>query len=69
MDIYVAEYSQSQGCFYINTLERCMEINRLNITYGRKTDYVPLMAFNNEDDARQFVDAWKRTHNKTRNEV
>lgn len=61
-DKIIVEYSQLQGCFHIDTLSRCLEINRLNITYGRRTDYVPLMAFDNEDDAYQFVDAWRLTH-------
>lgn len=34
----------------------------MNVTYGRRVDFIPLMVFDNEDDAYQFVDAWRLTH-------
>lgn len=34
----------------------------MNVTYGRRVDFIPLMVFDNEEDAWQFAKAWELTH-------
>lgn len=59
MDIWVVEYSPSQNCFHVDTLDRVLETNRRTVKDGNAPGYVPLQIFLTSEDAHDFAQIWK----------
>lgn len=55
-DLWVAEYSVSQGCFHIHTVESMMKKNLSAIVERRSSDYLPFAVCKNSDEANRACD-------------
>lgn len=48
---YTAEYSASQNCFHVDTLQRVLRLNRANALGQRSVDYQIIAICNSDDEA------------------
>ena len=55
-DLWVAEYSVSQGCFHIHTVESMMKKNLSAIVEKRSLDYLPFSVCESSSDANKACD-------------
>lgn len=53
-NLIVLEFSVSQQAFHAQTVKEMFERNIKNCLLGRKTDYVPIVVFENRD----YCDKW-----------
>lgn len=53
--IFLAEYSPMQGCFHIDTLERCTKSNLASVLAGNPASFIPLGFFLDHDTAQAFI--------------
>jgi len=53
--IWTCEYSPTQGCFHIDTLQKVLEINRVAILRGANSGYVLLGLFETQRQAGDFA--------------
>jgi len=58
--MYVVEYSPTQGCFHIDTLDRILELNRSAVQQGKNPGYLPLALCNSNEEAKAFAAQWER---------
>lgn len=54
--VWVAEYSQAQGCFHIETIDRVLALNQEAVLKGRNPGYIPLGFFRSYDEAHSFTE-------------
>lgn len=59
-ELWVCEYSITQKCFHIDTLEKVLEVNRSMLRSGRVPSYIPLGVFASDEEARKFCRDWVR---------
>jgi hypothetical protein len=62
-DKYVLEYSHSQNCFHVHSLNDMIETNAKNFLQGNKTDFVPIY-IGKESDVRQLCNNLQKTRNE-----
>lgn len=53
-DLYVLQYSESQGCFHIETVGLMLDKNLGIYLNRRKVDYIPLAIAATVDELRQI---------------
>jgi hypothetical protein len=58
-NIHVVEYSVSQGCYHLDTLDAIIMKNTMNVMDERSIDYVPIGFFKSYDEADNFI-KWHR---------
>ena len=61
-DIWVCEYSQTQNCFHIDTLDRTIAINRQGVACGQAADYILLHVARSSEEALAFAKQWEAEH-------
>ena len=54
-NLWVAEYSQTQGCYHVDPLGDVLRHNLENIEYGTDPGYIPIGVFQTADEAYEFV--------------
>ena len=55
-NIEVVEWSPSQKCFHVESVQKMLECN-MRVFHGRsKTDYLPIGIFDHERDLQAFLD-------------
>lgn len=57
---YVLEWSQSQKCFHIETLEEAMEGNREAFKANRQSDFIIIFANRTHAEAQKIAETLKR---------
>lgn len=62
MEIWVCEYSPSQGAFHVDTLDRILSANRRATANGTVPGYIPLYAAASSEDAHAFAERWQQLH-------
>lgn len=60
--IWAAEYSPVQKAFHVDTLEKILEVNRQTAERGLSPGFVPLYIAASQEEARAFVERWRRGH-------
>ena len=58
--LYVAEYSASQGCFHVDTLQRTLRLNQANALEQRSLDYQIIAICSSDDEAMEFCNQFKQ---------
>lgn len=58
--IYVGEYSVSQGCGHIETLDEAIKNNRFIILNGRNVDYLVITYNSDYDKVAEELDNFKK---------
>ena len=60
--VWMCEFSPTQGCFHVDTLEKILETNRQTVARGEAPGFVPLALFTSSEEAHAFPDRWRRNH-------
>ena len=60
MGFYVAEYSGSQNCFHVDSLNRALAMNRSNAMDKRSTDYMILVITETMDEAQAYCKEFRK---------
>ena len=63
-EIWTCEYSPTQGCFHIDTLERAIAINRQGVASGHAADYIMLHVAQSSEEALAFAKRWEAEHGR-----
>ena len=63
-EIWVCEYSPTQGCFHIDTLEKTLEVNRQGVASGLAADYLLLHIAQSSEEVHAFADKWEADHGR-----
>ena len=59
-NIWVVEYSKSQGCYHITTLEESVKVNKKMFDENNGNDYQIIATANDMDEAYKLADEIKR---------
>ncbi len=59
IEVWVCEYSPTQGYFHVDTLDRVLESNRKTVRSGEAPGYVPLQIFLTSKEAHEFARKWE----------
>ena len=68
-DYTVVEYSKSQKCFHINTLNGMVKSNLRVFFSDKQCDYLPIGIFNNDKEAHEYIEKMKKVEGYNRNEI
>ena len=61
-EIWVCEYSPTQGCFHIDTLDKTLAVNRQGVASGHAADYILLYVAQSSEEALSFAKRWEAEH-------
>jgi hypothetical protein len=57
---YTAEYSASQDCFHVDSLENVLRLNAINALNKRSLDYQIIAICSSDDEAMDFCRKFKK---------
>lgn len=60
MGFYAAEYSGSQNCFHVDSLDRALAMNRSNALDKRSNDYQILAITKTMDEAQAYCKEFRK---------
>ena len=63
-ETFVIEFSKSQNCFHVHTLEDMVTVNTKNILTNKKTDYLPIGVAETRKEASEFINKVEKTFRK-----
>lgn len=61
---YVAEYSASQNCFHVDTLQRVLRLNRANALGQRSVDYQIIAICSTDDEAMDVCREFRKEQSR-----